>query len=89
MSDTSLIKSYIWHKGKCFYVSTFDRDSSAMLGPRRYAETIVWEFDWDKNERGSILDQGHGTAGTIFTHLQMCQFLLDTGKPVGDIEDGN
>jgi hypothetical protein len=81
MRDVSLIKSYVWHGGKCFYVSTIDRDSSAMLGPRRFAETIVWEFDWEKNERGSIVYETGWLAGSIFKHSQVCEFLHDTGRP--------
>ena len=79
-SDTRIIKSYVWHKDKCFYVSTIDRDSSAMLGPRRFAETIVWEYTWDGAELGEMISMHSGSEGTIFTHLQVCQFLHDTGK---------
>lgn len=81
MADISLIKSYVWHGVDCFFVSTFDRDSSAMLGPRRYAETIVWKFIWEEDKREEIIWQGSGSEGTIFTHAQVCQFLHDTGKP--------
>ena len=87
MRDVSLIKSYVWHGESCFFVSTFDRDSSAMLGPRRYAETIVWRFNWEKNEKGEILSQHGGSVGSIFTHLQVCQFLHDTGESEPDDDD--
>jgi hypothetical protein len=80
MSDKSLAKTYIWHGGKCFFVSTFDRDSSAIGGPRRYAETIVWEFDWEINHRGGIVSQHEGMEGSIFTHLKVCNALHETGK---------
>ena len=80
MLDEKLIHSHVWHGNTCFYVSTIDRDSSAMLGPRRFAETIVWEFDWNMNERGNIVSTHGGLAGSIFTHFQVCQFLHETGK---------
>ena len=78
--DNPLIKSYVWFGEKCFYVNTFDRDSSAMLGPRRYAETIVWEYDWETDTRGNMIAQRGGLEGTIFTHEQMCRLLLRTGS---------
>ena len=81
MTDKRLIKSYVWFGDKCFFVSTADRDSSAMLGPRRFAETIVWEFDWEKDERGKQISMHSGSKGNIFTHVQVCQCLHETGLP--------
>ena len=79
--DQRIIKSYVWHGNNCFFVSTIERDSSAMLGPRRFNETIVWAFDWEKNESGELISTLGGSRGSIFTHLQVCQFLHDTGRP--------
>ena len=81
MSDTRLIKSYVWHGEECFYVSTIDRDSSAVLGPRRFAETIVWKFNWATQERTELISTHGGLAGSIFAHFQVCQFLHETGSP--------
>ena len=75
-----LIKSYVWHEGKCFFVSTIDRDSSALGGPGRYAETMVWTFDWDNNTRGGeYLFSDGGGKGYIGKHLKLCQRIYDTG----------
>lgn len=81
MQDESIIKSYVWHGEKCFYVSTVDRDSSAMLGPTRFAETIVWEFDWKTNERGALIHMDEGCRGGIRVHLRVCERIHNTGNP--------
>ena len=79
MTDDRLIKSYVWYGDKCFFVSTIDRDSSSMAGGR-FSETIAWEFDWDKNERGAMVGQCGGSLGSIHWHIKMCQSLFDTGQ---------
>lgn len=60
------LKSYIWNRisGKCFYVSTIERDSSAPSSPAlRYMETIAWEYDWDTKKRGDIaVQENNGPA---------------------------
>lgn len=79
MSET-LIQSYVWHKSNCFFVSTIDRDSSALAGPGRYAETLVWEYDYEEHERGQIVGQDEGVEGSIRTHLVIVQRLYETGQ---------
>lgn len=79
--DERVIKSYVWHEGKCFFVSTIERDSSAMLGPERYYETMVWEFDWKKNERGAWIAQEGCSRGFLREHFSMCERLHETGDP--------
>ena len=83
--DNSVIKSYVWHNGKCFFVSTIERDSSAMLNPGRYNETIVWEYDWAKAERGKMIHQGEDGKGCIGTHLRVCKDFYLCGM-ASDIE---
>lgn len=78
MSD-STIKTYVWHNGKCFFVSTIDRDSSATLGPRMHAETIVWNFDWNTNQRGEQIYMDEAAAGSIRTHQRIVEFLHANG----------
>ena len=47
MSDDRIIKTYVWHGDKCFFVSTINRESSAAILPAlRYNETMVWEYNW-------------------------------------------
>lgn len=80
MTNDRVAKSYIWHNEQCYFVSTIERDSSAMLGPRRYNETMVWEFDWTKNERGSLIYQGECNTNSIFTHQKTVDTLYKGGK---------
>lgn len=78
--DKQLIQSYVRFGERCFWVSTFDRDSSAISGPERYAETIVW--DWDVNEWKSkaLLYQRGCCQGRIHQHLAICAELFATGE---------
>lgn len=73
MSDM-VMQSYVWHEGKCFFVSTINRESSAALAyGRRYAETLVWEYDYEKRERGGIVGQAEDSEGGITAHMQTCK----------------
>lgn len=84
--DTRVIKSHVWHEGKCFFVSTINRESSAMYGGR-FAETIVWEYDWDERKRGQILHQDEAMEDCISTHLRIVKTLNLLGvckEPEGD-----
>lgn len=73
-----VIKTYIWHDGKCYFVSTIERDSSAMLGPRRYNETIVWELG-ERNERGPILFQDEDNKVSIAVHQKLVDNIYKRG----------
>lgn len=70
-------QSYPRHKGKCWFVSTIDRESSAMGGPMRYWETLVWEADPKTEQRigDRILYQGEGPR----CHTKVVESLLFTG----------
>lgn len=74
--DTNAIwKSYVWHNGKCFFVSTIFRNF-VVCGVRTPGEeTIVWEYDYEKRERGEMLYQ----AGGIHDHQQICRCLIVEG----------
>ncbi len=67
MSDSvALIQSYVHHipSARWFFVSTMDRESSAAVSPpNRYAETIVWSFDYETKKRGDILAMDEGIDG--------------------------
>lgn len=79
--DIPLWKSYVWHGEKCFFVSTIERTYDTPSGSVRGAETIVWEYDWDKGERGKIIHQ----TGGIVDHQQICRCLFSEGLvPDGD-----
>lgn len=78
-SDNRVIKSYVWHADRCFFVSTIERDSSALAAPGRYNETIVWSYDWEKRERGEMLYQLEDSRHSIEVHLRTCRTLHDHG----------
>lgn len=80
MNDDRVIKTYVWHGGKCFFVSTINRDSSALGSDGRYAETLVWEFDWEKNERLGWMDHGTSAAeNSIRGHIRTVENLHKYG----------
>ena len=43
-------KSYVWHDGKCYFVSTIERTYDTYAGSTRGQETLVWEYDWEKSK---------------------------------------
>lgn len=80
--NKALIQSVVFVDGKqneCFYVSTIDRDSSAMYGGR-YAETLVWEFDFNTKVRGKLVGQEDDREGSLNGHFRMCTRILETGQ---------
>ena len=76
---TTLIQSYVFRDGKCFFVSTIDRDSSSLLGGR-YAETMAWEIDPATKQRGELIGQGECVQGFIGEHQRACLSLYQTGE---------
>lgn len=80
MDNNRIIKSYVWHLGRCFFVSTIERDSSATEGPRRFNETLVWDYVWETATPGAMIAQGDGPAGSIKTHMRICEQLFRDGK---------
>jgi hypothetical protein len=82
--ENRIIKSYVWHGDKCFFVSTIDRDSSSMEGGR-YAETMVWEHDWKTNQRmEGILSQTDAPQGSIREHIRQVTAFHETGEPANE-----
>lgn len=75
-----VIKSYVWHGDRCFFVSTIERDSSALADPGRYNETLVWDYDWDGHKTTNLSYQRDCVRGSIRQHLAVCQELFDTGR---------
>lgn len=86
-SDHRIIKTYVWHEGICFFVSTIERDSSAMEGPRRYNETFVWRYDWDKRERGNQCFQAEDRPGSIVAHQRTVEAIHDVGEKAFEYRD--
>lgn len=77
--DERKLKSYVWHGDKCFFVSTIMRDSSASAYPGRFAETVTWEYDWNTNERGKIVDQD-GSGDALTQHMRVVSNFYKYGK---------
>ena len=79
--SNKVMQSYVWHEGKCFFVSTIDRESSAeMAYGGRYAETMAWECNPETRERGALVVQDEDAEGEIRTHVAVCQKLRVTGS---------
>ena len=83
-----LAQSYIWHDGKCFLVSTINRESSAMFAAGSlYAETLVWECDAITHQRkGSFIAQDEDSEDDISTHLKMCEKLNSFGAAAFEVQ---
>jgi len=85
MSETNkIIQSYVHKDDKCFFVSTINRLSSAMLNAEWiYAETMVWNWDEGKHDRGELIWQGEDVKDGTNTHFRACKSLLEAGV-IGD-----
>jgi hypothetical protein len=68
-------KSYVWHGDKCYFVSTIERTYDTIAGSIRGQETLVWEYDWDKAERGSLVHQGCD----VYDHARICRCIIAEG----------
>jgi hypothetical protein len=84
MTDNErLLKTYVWHRptGKCFFVSTIERDSSAAITPTpRFNETIAWEYDWDTQERGKIVGMEGEGNDEVTQHMDVVRQLSVKGE---------
>lgn len=79
MTDDQIIKTYVWHGEQCYFVSTIERDSSAMEGPQRFNETLVWLYDWKNSKRGEWVHQDGCMKGSIGTHQYIVNKLFRGG----------
>lgn len=76
MASEPIIKSYVYSNGKCYFVSTINRQSSSPLAPEYiYAETMAWEYYPDRNERGKLVFQGGDGKGQIDEHIRICKSI--------------
>ena len=75
-ANNRIWKSYVWHKDKCWFVSTIERDYGTYQGTHRSQETLVWEYDYPNKERGDLIHQ----AGNICDHQAICRCLINWGK---------
>jgi hypothetical protein len=75
-------QSYVWHEDKCFFVSTIIREFSTYEGPTQGEETLTWEYDYEKGERGQWI----GQSGGILDHQAICRCLISFGE-IPDTDD--
>jgi len=73
--DQRVWKSYVWHDMQCWFVSTIKRDYETCEGIIRGTETLVWQYNWETQERGKIVMQ----AGGVQDHQQICRCLIAEG----------
>jgi hypothetical protein len=71
-----VIGSYVHHKGKCWNVSTIYRQCSSPHHDGMYYETLVWEYDLEKRERGGIVHQAEG----FDEHFNICKRIYHEGE---------
>lgn len=70
-----VIGSYVHHKGKSWNVSTIYRQCSSPNWDGMYYETIVWEYDLEKRERGRMVHQDEGFE----SHFTICKSIIRSG----------
>lgn len=72
-------QSYVYHEGKCFFVSTIERtfDIPAAGGSVRGLETLAWECDPETKVRGeAMIFHGEG----LLDHINACRGLIKIGR---------
>lgn len=74
--DFPIWKSHVFYKDKRFFVSTIERTFDLPSGEFRGQETLVWDYDWDKRERGNLIFQ----SDSIIEHSKICLSLIKSGK---------
>jgi len=77
-----VIQTYVFREDKAFFVSTINRDSSSMCSGR-YAETMVWEWNSEKRERGAFVYQAEAPEGSIRKHQEIV-VRLHEGDDIGE-----
>ena len=83
--STKLIQSFVWHEGKRFFVSTINRESSALLAMgAEYAETMAWEWPETQDGRGVMVGQTEASKDSLYGHERMCRELYCSGNWSGD-----
>lgn len=73
--NKTIWQSYVWHEGKCFFVSTIERNFDTCEGTMRGMETLVWQYNFEAKEREEIIYQ----AGGVHDHQNVCRCLIALG----------
>ena len=66
-------QTYIYNglRNKNYFISTANRESSAIYYPIIYAETLVWEYDVHKKETIKLIDQDESQVNSQDGHDRM------------------
>lgn len=93
--STPIAKTYVfqspandepWETPPCFFISTINRESSSPFAyGSTYAETMVWEYNYETATRGKLVGQYEDSSGSIHGHLKAIHDFSKEGKViVGD-----
>jgi len=84
--NPKIAQTYVQHEGQWFFVSTINRESSAMEAPIEFAETIVWELNAD-GTKGAQMAQSEDCKDCIGTHLNLVDLFHTRGNLAQTIID--
>ena len=74
------LTSYVKYEDKWFFVSSINRMCSSDY-PIMFSETMVWEWDKEKNERlNSILGEFSSFTNSSVQHFRVVDNLLTNGN---------
>lgn len=82
--DEAVIGSYVFHKEKSWNVSTIYRQCSSPYYDGMYYETLVWDWDSEKKDRGRLVHQGEG----LNAHFEICRTIISKGAFWDQVEEG-
>lgn len=89
---TPLAKTYVFQNPTsypasvtppCFFISTINRESSSPFAyGATYAETYVWEYNYELSSRGELVGQYEDCAGSINGHLKAIHDFSKEGRVI-------
>lgn len=79
---TKVAQSYIFNEDRLFFVSTVNRQSSAMItNPPWYSETFVWELDSNNpTDTGNLVHESSSCLNDITNHFNICMQFFKNGE---------
>lgn len=80
MTKDTICQSFVRHGTNWWFVSTINRESSAVLGPRMYAETMVWVWNNETDTRvPGVVHSDADRDGRISTHQAVVEKIYKSG----------
>ncbi len=80
-----IARTFVKYNNKWFFVSTIDRSCSSFLDVV-FAETLVFEWDEENNNRGKIIAEYSSGKGDLLKHLAAVEQLGKLGEVIKDID---